>query len=112
MQKTDPTQTKLLRLEYERHLIRLFKNYIKNVIPRLKPVIYNDSEKLTSSIQSYLAVADFETIIDEEFYYNVEIKLNDEVKKYINQSYKRGVNKAVKEINKGKQQQLNAMEAK
>ena len=102
MQQKDPTRTKLLRLEYERCLIKLFKTFINHVVPRLKPVIYQEGSKLLSQVFVGLAVRDFEDIVDEELYYYVETNLYPSVEKYMQQSYRRGINKAVKEINRGK----------
>jgi len=68
----------------------------------LKPVIYQEGNKLLSQVFVGLAVRDFEDIVDEELYYYVETNLYPTVNKYMQQSYRRGVNKAVKEINRGK----------
>ena len=96
--QSDPSKTKMLRLSYERALIRKFKRYIKHVIPAILPIVSMDTS-IGLSLDNF-SIKTVENIIDNELYAYIDSDLNLEVQRYLNPAYQRGADKAVGEVNK------------
>ena len=99
--KSDPTRTKMLRISYEKMLIRKFKQFIHNIIPMLKPVIKQQQNNMYT-----FATREIETIVDYELYVTVENHLNFDIERYTNQAYKRGIGNAKTEIQRASHGQI------
>ena len=98
--KKDPTRTKTRRMAFERDLVRLYRNFKKSVIPRIKELISQEQastilsrQKQTLSIQD-----DAERIIDEEIEKNITHKAKDVVEKHTTLAYRAGAERASKEL--------------
>ena len=98
--KKDPTRTKTRRMAFERDLVRLYKNFKKSVIPRIKELISREQastilskQKQTLSIQD-----DVDRIIDEEIEKNITRQAKDVIEKHTTLAYRAGAERASKEL--------------
>ena len=105
--KPEPTRTKSIRANFAMALKRRINIFARNTLSKILILVSQNKKRLAKAktyskreILQHSAISEIEAIINNYEYNDIRRELRPVLKRYTKQAYDKGINNAVREINK------------